>query len=197
MSAKIAEEDRNEQVIRSLYALAEGNAKDTSKFVSIFTDDGYFYDVAADKKIFRPRHRRDGRCVRRRISGHAQGNLRSPQLQRPRLGRAVSQRHPQRRPRYPGGNDTAHRQGDARALLRRSFGFQGRKDASGSLAVESSIGHAHLSLCEDETERVRRHRFADLLPLLPLESWRRRHKTGAAPEWLLPGKHSFLAGGQH
>jgi branched-chain amino acid transport system substrate-binding protein len=29
---------RNEQVIRSLYALAEGNAKDTSKFLSTFTD---------------------------------------------------------------------------------------------------------------------------------------------------------------
>jgi len=52
MSAKTPEEVRNEQVIRSLYALAEGNAKDTSKFVSIFTDDGYFYDVAADKKYF-------------------------------------------------------------------------------------------------------------------------------------------------
>jgi ketosteroid isomerase-like protein len=52
MSAKIPEEVRNEQVIRSLYALAEGNVKDTSKFVSMFTDDGYFYDVAADKKYF-------------------------------------------------------------------------------------------------------------------------------------------------
>jgi hypothetical protein len=52
MSAETPEEVRNEQVIRSLYALAEGDAKDTSKFVSIFTDDGYFYDVAADKKYF-------------------------------------------------------------------------------------------------------------------------------------------------
>jgi ketosteroid isomerase-like protein len=52
MSAKTPEEVCNEQVIRSLYALAEGNAKDTSKFVSIFTDDGYFYDVAAGKKYF-------------------------------------------------------------------------------------------------------------------------------------------------
>jgi hypothetical protein len=52
MSAKTPEEVRDEQVIRSLYALAEGNAKDTSKFVSVFTGDGYFYDVAADKKYF-------------------------------------------------------------------------------------------------------------------------------------------------
>ena len=52
MSEKTPEEVRNEQVIRSLYALAEGNAKDTSKFVSVFTDDGYFYDVAADRKYF-------------------------------------------------------------------------------------------------------------------------------------------------
>jgi hypothetical protein len=52
MNAKTAEQVRNEQVVRSLYGLAEGNAKDTSKFVSTFTDDGYFYDVAADKKYF-------------------------------------------------------------------------------------------------------------------------------------------------
>jgi hypothetical protein len=32
MSANTPEEVRNEQVIRSLYALAEGNAKDTSRF---------------------------------------------------------------------------------------------------------------------------------------------------------------------
>ena len=52
MNAKTDEEARNEQVIRSLYALAEGNAKDTSKFVSMFTDDGYFYDVSAGKRYF-------------------------------------------------------------------------------------------------------------------------------------------------
>lgn len=52
MSVKTPEEVRNEQVVRSLYALAEDNAKDTSKFVSLFTDDGYFYDVAADEKYF-------------------------------------------------------------------------------------------------------------------------------------------------
>jgi ketosteroid isomerase-like protein len=52
MNAKTTEEARNEEAIRSLYALAEGNAKDTFKFVSMFTDDGYFYDVAADKKYF-------------------------------------------------------------------------------------------------------------------------------------------------
>ena len=52
MNAKTSEEVRNEEAIRALYALAEGNAKDTFKFVSGFTDDGYFYDVAADKKYF-------------------------------------------------------------------------------------------------------------------------------------------------
>ena len=52
MSAMTAEETGNEQVIRSLYALAEGNAKDTSKFVSLFADDGYFYDVSAGKRYF-------------------------------------------------------------------------------------------------------------------------------------------------
>ena len=52
MSAKTSEETRNEQVIRTLYSLAEGNAKKTSEFVSQFTDDGYFYDVGAGKKYF-------------------------------------------------------------------------------------------------------------------------------------------------
>jgi ketosteroid isomerase-like protein len=52
MNAKTSEEARNEQAVRSLYALAEGNAKDTARFVAGFTDDGYFYDVAADKKYF-------------------------------------------------------------------------------------------------------------------------------------------------
>ena len=52
MAAQTSEQARNEQVIRTLYSLAEGNAKDTSKFVSMFTDDGYFYDVGAGKKYF-------------------------------------------------------------------------------------------------------------------------------------------------
>lgn len=52
MSTKTATEARNERVIRSLYSLAEGNSKNTSEFVSLFTDDGYFYDVSAGKKYF-------------------------------------------------------------------------------------------------------------------------------------------------
>jgi predicted ester cyclase len=52
MNAQTSEEARNEQVIRTLYSLAEGNAKDTSRFVSQFSDDGYFYDVGAGKKYF-------------------------------------------------------------------------------------------------------------------------------------------------
>jgi ketosteroid isomerase-like protein len=52
MNAQTAEESRNEQVVRKVYALAEGNSKDTSGFVSLFTDDGYFYDVGAGKKYF-------------------------------------------------------------------------------------------------------------------------------------------------
>jgi ketosteroid isomerase-like protein len=49
-----SEEQRNEQVIRTLYSHAEGNSKDTSRFVSLFADDGYFYDVGAGKKYFGP-----------------------------------------------------------------------------------------------------------------------------------------------
>ena len=52
MSAQTSEEARNEKAIRSLYSLAEGNAKNTSSFVSSFSDDGYFYDVGAGKKYF-------------------------------------------------------------------------------------------------------------------------------------------------
>jgi len=52
MSTKTAEEIHNEEIIRTLYSLAEGNAKNTSKFVSQFSDDGYFYDVSAGKKYF-------------------------------------------------------------------------------------------------------------------------------------------------
>jgi ketosteroid isomerase-like protein len=52
MNVQTSEQSRNEQTIRTLYSLAEGNAKDTSKFVSMFTDDGYFYDVSAGKKYF-------------------------------------------------------------------------------------------------------------------------------------------------
>ncbi|MCU4179883.1 nuclear transport factor 2 family protein [Bosea sp. BH3] len=40
----------NEQIIRTLYAVAEASSKDTDKFVSLFADDGYFYDVPGGRK---------------------------------------------------------------------------------------------------------------------------------------------------
>ena len=49
---KTAEEQRNAAVVRELYALAEASAKDTPKFVSLFAEGGYFYDVAAGKKYY-------------------------------------------------------------------------------------------------------------------------------------------------
>lgn len=49
---KTAEERTNEQAVRQLYAYAEAARKDTPKFVSSFTQDGYFYDVAAGKKYY-------------------------------------------------------------------------------------------------------------------------------------------------
>jgi hypothetical protein len=52
MDAHISEQVRNEQSVRKLYSFAEANAKNTAKFVSMFTDDGYFYDVGAGKKYF-------------------------------------------------------------------------------------------------------------------------------------------------
>ena len=52
MTAKTPEQDRNEKVIRTLYSLAEAKSKDTPRFVSMFADGGYFYDVAAGKKYY-------------------------------------------------------------------------------------------------------------------------------------------------
>ena len=52
MSSKTTQQDRNEQLIRHLYSLAEAASKDTPKFVSLFADGGYFYDVAAGKKYY-------------------------------------------------------------------------------------------------------------------------------------------------
>src|SRR5580693_3282931 len=52
MSAKTTDHDRNEQLIRRLYSLAESVSKDTPQFVSMFADGGYFYDVSAGKKYY-------------------------------------------------------------------------------------------------------------------------------------------------
>jgi ketosteroid isomerase-like protein len=54
MNAATSEVSHNEKVIRTLYSLASAKSKNTSKFVSLFTDDGYFYDVSAGKKYFGP-----------------------------------------------------------------------------------------------------------------------------------------------
>ena len=52
MSVKTSKQDRNEQLIRELYLLADASSKDTPKFVSFFADGGYFYDVAGGKKYY-------------------------------------------------------------------------------------------------------------------------------------------------
>jgi ketosteroid isomerase-like protein len=52
LQPKTVEEQRNAAVIRALYASAEATSKDTPKFVSMFTDGGYFYDVGAGKKYY-------------------------------------------------------------------------------------------------------------------------------------------------
>jgi ketosteroid isomerase-like protein len=52
MPTPTAEETRNEQVIRTLYSLADAKSRDTPRFVSMFADSGYFYDVAAGKKYY-------------------------------------------------------------------------------------------------------------------------------------------------
>ena len=52
MSANTSDEKRNEQAIRQLYDLAEAASKNTAKFVSMFAEGGYFYDVGAGKKFY-------------------------------------------------------------------------------------------------------------------------------------------------
>jgi ketosteroid isomerase-like protein len=52
MSANTSDEKRNEQAIRQLYHLAEAVSRDTAKFVSMFAQGGYFYDVGAGKKFY-------------------------------------------------------------------------------------------------------------------------------------------------
>jgi ketosteroid isomerase-like protein len=52
MSTQSSEEARNEQTIRTLYSLADAKTKNTPKFVSMFTEGGYFNDVAAGKKYY-------------------------------------------------------------------------------------------------------------------------------------------------
>lgn len=52
MSAKVTEADRNENLVRRLYLLADAAAKDTSRYVSHFADGGYFYDAAEGRKYY-------------------------------------------------------------------------------------------------------------------------------------------------
>jgi predicted ester cyclase len=49
---KTSEEQTNATVIREVYASAEAAAKDTPKFVSLFAEGGYFYDVGAGRKYY-------------------------------------------------------------------------------------------------------------------------------------------------
>ena len=41
----------NEEIIRELYAAAEGQGIDTQKFVSSFSDEGYMLDMASGTKL--------------------------------------------------------------------------------------------------------------------------------------------------
>jgi hypothetical protein len=118
MNVKTSEEARNERVIRDLYALAEGNSKNTSKFVSFFTDDGYFYDVGAGKKYF-------GAEIGATVDVYAAA---FPDMHRElyavhSFGDHVlvelSLNGTHKRPRDPAGYDLSHRKSDTCALLRR------------------------------------------------------------------------------
>jgi ketosteroid isomerase-like protein len=41
----------NEEIIRKLYAAAEGPGKDFKKFVSFFSEEGYMYDIPSGTKF--------------------------------------------------------------------------------------------------------------------------------------------------
>jgi predicted ester cyclase len=41
----------NEEIIRELYAAGEGQGTDTQKFVSMFSDEGYMWDMATGMKL--------------------------------------------------------------------------------------------------------------------------------------------------
>jgi predicted ester cyclase len=41
----------NEEIIRELYAAAEGPGMDTEKFVSFFSEEGYMYDIPSGTKF--------------------------------------------------------------------------------------------------------------------------------------------------
>jgi predicted ester cyclase len=42
---------RNEEIIRELYAAAEGQGTDIEKFVSLFSEEGYMYDIPSGMKF--------------------------------------------------------------------------------------------------------------------------------------------------
>lgn len=42
----------NEAMIRQLYTLAEGKTKDSARFASMFTDDGYLWNVSGGEKLY-------------------------------------------------------------------------------------------------------------------------------------------------
>jgi SnoaL-like domain len=50
MKATSISKSKNEKIIREVYRTAE--VKDTKAFVSLFTDDGYFWDVSAGVKYY-------------------------------------------------------------------------------------------------------------------------------------------------
>jgi steroid delta-isomerase-like uncharacterized protein len=52
MNVKTTEQDRNEELIRRFYCLAEGVSKDTPQLVSMFSDGGYFWNVADGSKYY-------------------------------------------------------------------------------------------------------------------------------------------------
>lgn len=55
---------KNEDIVRAVYASAEGKTLDADKFVSLFADDGYFLDIASGGKWI-------GKDVRQPVEGLA------------------------------------------------------------------------------------------------------------------------------
>ena len=114
---KTAEEQKNAAVVRELYASAEASAKDTPKFVSMFAEGGYFYDVAAGKKYYGKDIGLGRGRLRHCLPEHASRTLQLLLRRRRRCCGAISERYTKGKPGNSRRHDSADEQGDARSML--------------------------------------------------------------------------------
>src|SRR5258708_1913998 len=108
---------KNEEIIRSGYAAAEGGVNDVKTVVSLFTAGRGVFHVASGDGIPWQGPGSHGRRLCDGVSRHAPRH--SPRLRNERQGdrRAVIERHAQGAARLARWNASSDRQGDAHAVL--------------------------------------------------------------------------------